>query len=163
MTSWILFPVQKQVVKLSSTTSLLCPWPLWQRVIMAGKGYSTDATFYYCSSSWSVGYIFRPSLHLFLWISFLCNFSSLVATALTSVLFLNPFCTHLNRSPELHWVIEYLLSFCEIGQLECVMMAEGMKTVEPGGNLITSLRFQRTSCPPLSGLNLPRAVIEHQP
>ena len=47
--------------------------------------------------------------------------------------------------------------------LEWIKCTEGIRILELGRNLMASPKSQRTRCPPRSRLNLPNAVIEHQP
>ena len=49
------------------------------------------------------------------------------------------------------------------GIFECVIMADGMRAVEPGGNRITSLHSSRTRWPPRSGSKSPRVVMAQNP
>lgn len=108
-------------------------------------------------------YFNTPSCHLLFWACFLCSFSSGVQFLSISQSFLKPFSTHRNRSAAQNWVTEYLCSLSDIGQFECVIMAEGMRTVEPEGKVATSLRSHKISWPPFMQSKLPSAVIAHQP
>ena len=47
--------------------------------------------------------------------------------------------------------------------LQCVMQADGIRMVEPGGKVMTSFSSQRMRCPPRVGSKSPREVIAHQP
>ena len=71
--------------------------------------------------------------------------------------------TQQNSPPAVYCMNKYRDSFCRIVILEWQIAPEGITIVEPGGNLITSLRSHRIRCPPKVGSNLLRAVITHHP
>lgn len=75
----------------------------------------------------------------------------------------SPFETHRKIPPAEYCVKEYRVSPSWSAVFECRTRAEGISMVEPGGNRMTRPNSHRTRCPPRSGLNLPRAVIAHQP
>ena len=74
-----------------------------------------------------------------------------------------PLSTHLNIPPAEYCVNDKRHSSWLMEVLEWVMVAEGKRMVEPGGNSTASLRSQSMRWPPFMGSKSPRAVMAHQP
>ena len=99
------------------------------------------------------------------WASFSSCFadSSGDREARNSVDFWNPFSTHRKSPPAVYCVNEYRRSSRPTMTLECEIVANGMRTVEPGGNSMTRPHSQRIRWPPFLGSKSPNAVTAHMP
>ncbi len=111
----------------------------------------------------STGSKFKPNSHLSLSDLSLATFSPSFNEAQYSFAALHPLSTHRNNPPAQYWVNEYLFSPFLIAVLECFIIAEGTKIVEPTGNCITSSKSCRTRCPPNSESYSPIAVMAQYP
>lgn len=116
--------------------------------VQRGKGGTKNQAF----SSASVISMLSPCAHRILTSSRCCASCSGVAFRAHVSSLWNPFAAQRNRPPAEYCAIEYLVSPSLIEVFECLIKAEGIRMVDPGGKRIMGFRSQRTMCPPRSGL-----------